>query len=110
MGGRFFCAGVPRVPTPGCLSAGLGGGSCPLGFVGGRGWLLGCGGIGHRTDRAEDLPPSSWVSLSDEVSLHHSKAKAVWNWELAADPGGVEPVFWNGPTCYQRTKVSIGIY
>lgn len=25
MGGGFFCAGVPRVPTPGCLSAGWGG-------------------------------------------------------------------------------------
>lgn len=53
--------------------------------------------------------PPSWVCLSDEVSFHQSKAKAVWNREPEADPARVELVFWNAPT-YQRTKVFIGIY
>lgn len=52
--------------------------------------------------------PLSWVSLSDEVSFHQSKAKASWNREPAAEPGGAEPVFWNAAT--KRTKVFIGIY
>lgn len=54
--------------------------------------------------------PSSWVSLSNKVSFDHGEAKAVWSRELAADPAGVEPVFWNGPAWYQRTQVFIGIY
>lgn len=58
--------------------------------------------------RVAPLPPS-WVFLSDEVSFHQSKAKAVWNREPEADPARMELVFWNAPT-YQRTKVFIGIY
>lgn len=53
--------------------------------------------------------PPSWVSLSNKVSFHQSKAKAVWNWELEADPGGVELVFWNVQLVI-RGKVFIGIY
>ena len=50
--GVFFCAGVPRVPTPGCLSGRWGWGSCPLGSAGRRRWLLGSGG--------EGLGPTAW--------------------------------------------------
>lgn len=73
MGGGFFCAGVPQVPTPGCLPGGAG----ALAPMETRAGDVGCrGGVGKAQDLkagglTEDLPasgmgsvaslPSSWV-------------------------------------------------
>lgn len=83
VGGGFFCAGVPSVPTPGCLPAGWGEGSFPCGSpnrdVANRdgvgkasrptawrsGWRICCPAGGSRVAL---LTPSS--VLSDEVSFH----------------------------------------
>lgn len=103
MGAGILCAGVPRVPTPGCL-CGVGQGLVPCGSPAGDGASRDAAGTGSRSASWLDEPksgcpegwrrvalsPLSWVLLNEEVWFHQSKATAVWIRDPAADyRGGV---------------------